>query len=106
MDRPIEEYLGREELFIPSGSILRIDEGRGTLLRVNVGAVWLTQEGDLRDIFREANQSFLLDHDGAAIVYACRHTLLTLTATMALKPKRIRVIHPKASNDERGTVAA
>jgi Protein of unknown function (DUF2917) len=105
MDRPIEEYLDREELFIPSGSMLRIDEGRGTLLRVSLGAVWITQEGDARDIFREANQSFLLDRGGATIVYACRHTLLTLTAT-ALEPKRIRVIHPKASNDEHGTVAA
>jgi acetoacetate decarboxylase len=54
------------------------------VLKVNVGAIWLTQEGDFRDIFRAADQSFLLDRDGTPIVYACRHTAEgdVITATL------------------------
>jgi hypothetical protein len=104
MDRTMDEYLARQELFIPMGSILRIDDGRGTLLTVNRGAVWLTQQDDLRDIFRESNQSFLLDRDGTTVVYACHHTVVTLTPA-GVRPKQIRVIHPKAANDEREPLA-
>lgn len=104
MDTSVEDYRDREQLFVPRGAILRIEDGRGMLVKVNLGAVWLTQEGDFRDIFREANQSFGLDRDGAALVYACRHTLVTLSAA-DLKRARIRVIHPNAANDEHRNVA-
>jgi hypothetical protein len=104
MDRPIDAYRDREQFFVPRGAILRIEDGRGTLLKVNRGAVWLTQEGDFRDIFREANQSFVLDRDGAALAYACRHTSVTLTGA-DLRRERIRVVHPNAANDEVRNVA-
>jgi hypothetical protein len=36
------------------------------------GCVWITQEGDRRDILLDAGQGFMLDRAGTAIVYALR----------------------------------
>ena len=76
----MDEYIVLAPLRMPRGSALRIDDGRGILIGVAEGEVWLTQEGSCKDHIMRAGQYFRLDRDGAAIAHAFRGSELTLTA--------------------------
>lgn len=66
------------------GSILRIEDARGSVLHVREGAVWLTQEGDPLDRYLGPGQSFRLDRGGLALAQAIsRHTVLTVVPETA-----------------------
>ena len=62
-----------------SGSVLRIEDGRDTVITVLRGELWLTQEGDRRDRYLAAGQSFRLDRQGVAIASAMSHSLVSLS---------------------------
>jgi hypothetical protein len=49
---------------------LTVMDGRGSSMQCLFGSVWVTQDGDPRDIVLAAGDSFTLDRDGLAIVYA------------------------------------
>jgi len=63
-----------------AGQELQLHEVAGWTVVCRSGAVWLTQEGDTRDIFLQAGQGFALDRDGLALVCACRDALLSIRA--------------------------
>lgn len=48
----------------------RIDNGRGVGITCLRGTVWITQDRDLRDIVLTPGQSFVLDRNGLALVFA------------------------------------
>ena len=74
------ELPAHRRIAMTRGSILRIEDGLETTLRVEVGAVWLTQEGDARDYYLGAGESLRLDRDGLAIAHATRRAVLALAA--------------------------
>lgn len=55
-------------------------DGRGALVSCLRGAVWLTQDGDPRDIVLTSGQSFTLDRDGLAVIFATAESTLALSA--------------------------
>lgn len=59
---------------------LEVVDGRGAAMRCELGTLWVTQDGDPRDIVLGAGQSFVLDRDGVAIVYATDDAELSLAA--------------------------
>lgn len=61
------------------GSLLRIEDGRDTVIAVLRGELWLTQEGDRRDRYLAAGQSFRLDRQGVAIASAMSPSLVSLS---------------------------
>lgn len=67
------------ERTIAKGRMARI-EGKGTLLRVMEGVLWVTQEGDLRDYFIAAGQSFRMDRRGVTLAYALDEARFALSA--------------------------
>jgi hypothetical protein len=50
--------------------LMRIVDGRGTVVHVREGAVWITQEGDRRDYYVPARGSFRLTRDGLTLISA------------------------------------
>jgi hypothetical protein len=48
--------------------ILRIRGGKGASVRVVAGALWVTQDGDARDVVLEAGDDFVLDRPGLAVL--------------------------------------
>lgn len=66
------------ELQLAGEELLGLADIRGARVRCVEGSVWLTLERDLRDIFLNAGESFVVDRDG-------------LTLLHALAPARLRV---------------
>jgi uncharacterized protein (AIM24 family) len=50
--------------------LLRLRDGRDVVVGVDAGTVWLTQDGDMRDIILRAGESFRVDRDGTVLLQA------------------------------------
>lgn len=50
--------------------LLRLRDGRDVVVGVDSGTVWLTQDGDMRDIILHAGESFRVDRDGTVLLQA------------------------------------
>ena len=70
----------RHALNLAQGNILRIDDGTGMLVAVSEGEVWLTEEGNPRDIVLGPGESFELKRPGVCLLYAIEPARLTLSA--------------------------
>jgi Protein of unknown function (DUF2917) len=51
-------------------SILDLRDRKGDRVECLDGSVWITQDGDPRDVVLDAGESFTLDRPGTALVYA------------------------------------
>jgi hypothetical protein len=58
------------------GEFLRLDRAHGHTVAVCGGAVWLTQDGDERDVFLRANERFVLEERGHVLIEALAPTQL------------------------------
>src|SRR6266849_1627463 len=63
---------------LDAGELLRIRDGRGWTIAVVEGEVWITQDGDYRDIVIGAGDRFRLESAGLSLVYVLRHAGITL----------------------------
>lgn len=75
-----KEWIVQDMLELERGGMLRIEDGRDLLIYVWEGSVWLTQDGDGRDVMLGAGGWFRLDRKGVAVVYALGRCALTLTS--------------------------
>jgi uncharacterized protein (DUF3084 family) len=60
--------------------LVRIEDGRGTMVRVVSGSVWITEEGDPRDRFMAAGARLAIASDGVTLVSALTPSTISLTA--------------------------
>jgi hypothetical protein len=72
---------------------LRVRDGAGLRIACLSGAIWLTQEGDSRDIFLEKPERFTLDHSGLTLIQALGNAEIRLErdTTMAMRRVKIRL---------------
>jgi hypothetical protein len=75
------------EISLKARSIHRIENGAGTLIECLSGVLWITQNGDHRDITLERGQRFWLDRGGLAIVYGLEPARFRVDATGAAEPR-------------------
>jgi hypothetical protein len=52
------------------GKSIQLRRAAGNTIRVNAGAVWITEENSIQDVVLKAGESFQLAHSGLAIVEA------------------------------------
>jgi hypothetical protein len=57
---------------LPQGQAALLDDARGARVHCRAGSVWVTQEGDRRDVVLEPGDSILIERDGMAVVSALR----------------------------------
>ncbi len=76
----MDKYVMQDPIGMARGSTLRIDDGRGMLVCVREGELWLTQDGSQKDHVMRAGEEFRLDRDGAAVAYSLRRTVVALSA--------------------------
>jgi hypothetical protein len=64
---------------LPRDGTLRFDDGKAHVIAVFEGQVWLTQEGDVRDVILEAGESFVFGGPGLVLVQAFRDARVLLS---------------------------
>ena len=79
----MDGYIVQGGIGMARGSFVRIDDGKGVLLYVWDGELYITQEGDRRDYFIKPGEWFQLEREGVALAYARRRSSVTLTAPVA-----------------------
>jgi len=89
---PSDERVLLDGAALPRRGLLSICGGRGAVLFVEHGEVWVTQEGDPRDVVLSAGAWFRLDRDGTAIVQARCPASVTLTAVADAAVPEIRTL--------------
>ena len=60
--------------------LVRIEDGRGTLVRVASGSVWVTEEGDPRDRFVSAGDRHLIASEGVTLISALSRSTISLSS--------------------------
>ena len=91
----MDGYLVKGSISISRGSMLRIDEGAGMLLRVWEGEVWFTQEGSAKDHLLRPGHSFRVERGGATLALALRRSVVSLSAASPEIPAQsISLVHP------------
>jgi hypothetical protein len=70
--------LHRDTLDLRRCDILRLQDAAGVALECRCGCLWITQEGDVRDIVLRAGDRMRLTHDGLTLVGAIESAALTL----------------------------
>lgn len=93
------EYLVQGSITLARGSSLRIEDGRGILVYVWEGDLWITEEGDQRDHSVRRGEWLRLRRDGAALGTALMPSVVTLTAPEPQDFAR-RIVLLKADSDE------
>lgn len=64
-------------------SLLKLQDVQGSGVAVFSGCLWITQDGDLRDIFVEAGDSFRFDRPGRVLIQALSDSQLLRLEPMA-----------------------
>jgi hypothetical protein len=68
----MQHVLDIQPVPLPARSVHRIDGGKGLQITAVKGVVWVTQANDPRDIVLSRGESFILDRQGLAVVYALK----------------------------------
>jgi len=87
--RTSTEFSAPTNLRIARGSLAGISNGRGVLLRVERGKVWLTRANETTDSCLEAGESFRIDRDGLTLISAlgdAPFALVTLDPPIPVAP--------------------
>ena len=61
-------------ILVEVGHAIRIDDGKGTEICNVTGNIWITQEGDQRDIVLGPGEMFAIDRDGLTLLVALGET--------------------------------
>mgnify|MGYP003458492285 CR=1 FL=1 len=70
------------------GGVASIENGRGLVLRVETGSVWLTQDRSSKDVLLEAGASFQIERDGSTVLSALgpRFALVSIEPSIPVTP--------------------
>jgi ferric-dicitrate binding protein FerR (iron transport regulator) len=60
----------RYAMHLDAGHFLQVHDGKGVCVDVAQGQVWITQEGDVRDLVLRAGESWRIDRDGLTLIQA------------------------------------
>ncbi len=92
---------------LPRGAVLRIAGGEPHVIDVFEGQVWLTQDGDPRDVILEAGESFRFDCDGLTLVQAFRPSrLLVSDVAETSRTMNASALHRRARAQRDAAIAA
>jgi uncharacterized protein (DUF3084 family) len=73
------EHVVQRNLDLMRGNIVRIEDGRGMMVRVASGEVWITEEGDPRDRFISAGRHVRITSRGVTLISALSRSSISLS---------------------------
>jgi hypothetical protein len=74
------EYVVQGNLDLVRGNLVRIEDGRGMLVRVTRGSVWITEEGDQRDRLVGPGGQFRVVSSGVTLISAVSRSSIALSS--------------------------
>lgn len=104
-DLPDERIL-HEDLILPRDATMLVTHGRGLLIFVRLGMVWITQQGDRLDTVLGPGQWFRIDRGGLAVIGALHGASVTISAPLGLRPRWRMTIVPPLVQPRVGTLRA
>ncbi|HWD22380.1 MAG TPA: DUF2917 domain-containing protein [Burkholderiales bacterium] len=63
---------------LPQGRLLRLRQGAGNTLTMRRGSVWITEQGNPRDVLLRRGESFKVAQSGLVLVEALNDAALSL----------------------------
>jgi len=63
---------------VPARTVHCIEGGKGLQITAVAGTIWVTQAKDTRDVILTRGQSFILDREGRAVVYALKDAAIVV----------------------------
>jgi Protein of unknown function (DUF2917) len=66
-------------IMLPRQTLHLLDDARGMLVSCLAGTLWVTQQGEARDIVLEAGDDALIEHDGLTLLAALNDARFVLT---------------------------
>jgi Protein of unknown function (DUF2917) len=69
---------------LPRHAVHRLDDARGWLVTCLAGSLWLTQQGDRRDLVLEAGDEAVVERDGLTLIAALDDARFVLSAPLPL----------------------
>jgi hypothetical protein len=76
-------------IVLAPGQLLNLDHAAGVRIVSQTGTVWVTQDGDPRDIVLSAGDAFELDRATPVIVQAIEASIVTIAEPAAVPPRRV-----------------
>lgn len=68
------------EIKLERRQLIKIHNGEGVVVIGRAGSVWITQEGDSRDVIVNPGEMFVIDHPGQTIVEAAESSLVSIVS--------------------------
>ena len=96
----MDNHIVQRRIGMPSGSLLRIDEGAGLLVQVLEGEVWMTEEGSDTDRVLGPGQEMRLNRRGAAVGHAFRRSAIRLASAQPEVPARRIAVRRSGAGSE------
>ena len=81
---PVDERIVAEGVHLEHRAVLRITHGAGLLLAAHSGALWITEDGDRRDIIVTSARSHRIESDGLTIINALEPANVTISAPLGI----------------------
>jgi hypothetical protein len=75
--------LSQDGVCLKRNQMVKVRGGLGHSIVCDSGTVWVTQDGDARDIVLHAGNSFTLDREGLALVQAFEPSSISITRAAA-----------------------
>lgn len=78
--------LNRNRLCLERDKVAIVSGGIGHTVVCHSGCVWVTQDGDARDVVLAAGEAFTLDRDGPALLQAFEPGAVSIVPVEARQP--------------------
>jgi hypothetical protein len=75
--------LNQDGLCLQRNQVVKVHGGRGHAIVCHSGSVWVTQDGDPRDVILRAGDAFTLDRKGPVLVQAFAPGAISITPAAA-----------------------
>lgn len=94
-----------QQLTLEPASVVRIRDGRGLVVSTAEGAIWLTQEDDIRDSVLYAGDAFRIERDGLTLLHAVERSRI-IVGVNAAWPAELGVPAQRVRDYSAGAVPA
>jgi len=75
--------LDQDGICLKTNQVVKVRGGLGHSIACERGTVWVTQDGDPRDVILRAGEAFTLDREGPALVQAFEPGAISIARTEA-----------------------